>query len=137
MGIILSFALIFLQGNSKSTFEVVTDGMACKQSPDPNSGMNCSYRIGRDLEIDMAGIGREDASITVTRTRGYDGDYYATFGILHGCIVIKPNLRTARTEKEFLARADNMAFISPATGHVYKTWRECGETNIVRSPLIP
>jgi hypothetical protein len=83
--------------------------------------MTCEYEIGRSLRLVIAGVGFSDASITILEVDGYDGDFYATFGIFHGCVVIKPGTKTV--EAGGLPR---LAFISPATGQVYRTSQECG-----------
>ena len=100
--------------------------MSCKQSSldSSESQLDCVYRVGRDLEFVIAGVGGSDAGITVTKTSGYSGDYYATFGVMHGCVIVKPGSATIRAEMTSGVHSD-MAFVSPKTGKVYTSWPEC------------
>src|SRR5690606_10307548 len=87
--------------------------------------LDCVYRVGRSLEIVIAGVGLPEAGITVVRADGYDRDYYATLGVSHGCVIVKPGTLTTK-ESERTGRLPGFAFISAATGNVYRTWEECG-----------
>jgi hypothetical protein len=111
-----------IYGQTSSTYDAVVRGMVCKQSTLPSvpQQLDCQYRVGRDLEFAVTGVGQRDAAITIVRAAGYGGDYYASIGLLHGCIIVKPGTRSASSVEA------GMAFVSPKTGKVYKTWEECG-----------
>jgi hypothetical protein len=47
-----------------------------------------------------------------------NGDYHATLGILHGCVIVKPETLNSNPF--------NFAFVSPRTGKVYLNWEACG-----------
>ena len=110
------------------TYDAVVRGMTCKQSTVPTSGdqLNCEYRVGQGLEFVIAGVGQPDAAITFVKVSGYDADFYASVGIMHGCVILKPGTRT--NERTLSSGAlPGMAFVSPKTGKVYRTWEECGQ----------
>jgi hypothetical protein len=48
------------------------------------------------------------------------GDYYARFGVMHGCIIVARGTRRPESENPF-----DFAFISPKNGRVYRDWRDC------------
>ena len=102
-----------------TTHDAVVNGMSCSQIS--TGSMECIYKIGNDLVISIAGVSENDAGITIYKSNGIEGDYYPTFGILHGRIIIKPG--------EKAGRIFDYAFISPKNGKVYGTWQECGEVN--------
>ncbi|MEJ1966493.1 MAG: hypothetical protein WDO56_35125 [Gammaproteobacteria bacterium] len=58
-----------------------------------------------------------DAAVTFYKV-DWDGDYYATYGLLHGCVIIKPGTGGAASGLSF-------AFVSPINGKVYRTWEQC------------
>jgi hypothetical protein len=41
-------------------------------------------------KFSIDGVGESDAGITVMRTVGPAGDFYLTFGVAHGCVIVKP-----------------------------------------------
>lgn len=110
------------QADPRLTYDAVVKGMSRKQSSIAGLQLDCDYRVGQDLHFVIAGAGQDDAAFTVLRTAGYDGDYYATFGVLHGCVIVKPGSRSRRP-----ALLD-MAFVSPTDGKVYRTWQECAQS---------
>ena len=112
--------MLHAQNEPRPTYDAVVAGMSCKQSYISDTQLDCDYRVGKDLHFVIAGTGQDDAAITVVRAAGYDGDYYATFGILHGCVIVKPGSGSGRPA------FSDMAFVSPTTGKVYLTWQECG-----------
>jgi hypothetical protein len=109
---ILITILIFLNINifALSTYDAVLEGKSCHESN--SQQISCSYKVGNDLHIEIAGIGLEDTGIAFLKS-DFKGDYYGKFGMLHGCVIIKG-----------LAFAD-YAFISPKNGKVYTNWQNC------------
>jgi len=81
--------------------------------------LECSFNVGNDLYFVIAGIGMPDTSVTFMKSL-FEGDYYATYGLLHGCVIVKKGLKY----KELSAIFD-MAFVSPKNGKVYRSWGEC------------
>ena len=98
-----------------TAYEDTLSGNQCKES---HQQINCTYKVGKDLEFSIDGIGMPDTGITFTRSKGIEGDYYATFGLMHGCIIIKHGKNSNLFFKDF-------AFVSPKNGKVYKTWEDC------------
>ena len=98
-----------------TAYEDTLSGKKCREY---DQQLNCEYKVGRDLEFSIDGIGMPDTAITFTRTKGLQGYYYATFGLRHGCIIIKHGKSSNLFFKDF-------AFVSPKNGKVYKTWEDC------------
>jgi hypothetical protein len=103
------------QQSRSRTHDVVVSGMTCKQQGSSNS-LECAYRVGRSLYFTIAGVGDPDAGITFMSS-SFDGDYYATFGILHGCVIVKPG--------KLQSNPFDFAFVSPRNGKVYGDWESC------------
>ena len=99
------------------TYEDVLAGKSCSVSD--SQQLNCDYRVGKDLDIGIAGIGMPDTGITFY-VSNYDGDYYGTFGILHSCVIVSPGKLSDR-----YLLPGNKAFISPMNGKVYEDWQSC------------
>ena len=101
-----------------SLYELALKGKQCEESHAQVLG--CEYRIGKTLHISIDGIGQTDTGITFMKSDS-KGDFYAAFGVLHGCVIVKRNLDLLNSQNAF-----DFAFISPRTGKVYRTWLECG-----------
>jgi hypothetical protein len=52
-----------------------------------------------------------------------DGDFYATYGVLHGCVIIKRGTKVNFKNNPGLSF--DYSFISPKNGKVYKDWGKC------------
>jgi len=98
-------------------YELTLKGKQCQETSSQQLG--CEYRIGKTLYISIDGIGRTDTGITFMKS-DVNGDFYASIGVLHGCVIVKRNPKLADLH------AYNYAFISPRSGEVYRTWTECG-----------
>jgi hypothetical protein len=106
-----------------STYEIVLSGKACKTAI--TQSLSCEYRVGNGLHFSVDGIGQPDTGITFKKS-SIVGDFYATYGLLHGCVIIKrgpkgitsPNVHGSGSFTDF-------AFVSPKNGKVYKNWEEC------------
>lgn len=121
MGIKLVIAALALLLSSPGmaadeTYENVIKGKSCKESG--SQRLDCTYRVGRDLYIAIAGIGMPDTGINFYAS-SLEGDYYASVGVLHGCIIVTPGKLSESNED------GGYAFISPKNGKVYKDWRNC------------
>lgn len=93
--------------------------MSCKQQS--GGQLDCDYKVGQALRFTIAGVGQEDAAITFFRV-DQRGDYYASVGVLHGCVIVKPGEKN--TDRTF-----PMAFVSPQNGKVYRDWQSCDRAN--------
>jgi hypothetical protein len=105
-----------------AVYRRVVEGMSCKQQP--NGQLDCEYRVGRSLWFAIPAVGRYDAAVTVFRA-DWDGDYYLTYGELHGCAIVKAG--KTRPEEERL----QFAFVSPKDGKVYRDWPSCKRNSFV------
>lgn len=112
------FALLVPSAWAENTaYEDTLAGKQCKES---RQQLNCSYNVGKDLAFSIDGIGMPDTGITFTRSKGIEGDYYPTFGLMHGCIIVKHGGGSNLFGRDF-------AFVSPKNGKVYKAWEDCKE----------
>jgi hypothetical protein len=97
------------------TFDAVSAGRKCG---DENQQLVCEYRVGKSLRFVVVGIGQPDTGITFYKA-DWDGDYYATYGLMHGCVIVKPGARAATST------LPSFAFVSPKNGKVYPSWESC------------
>ena len=120
-GLVLLIGLLWLTASpanaETSVYELTLKGKQCKESD--TQVLGCEYRIGKTLHIGIDGIGQTDTGITFMKS-DIDGDFYASVGVLHGCVIVKRNYRDHVGPLLF-----NITFISPRTGKVYRTWQEC------------
>ena len=105
---------------AQSVFELAVKGASCKQNAQGN--LLCKYQVGKDLEFSITAVGEADSGISFLRSN-VDGDYFARFGVVHGCIIVAQGKATA-TATATSARSE-YAFVSPKNGRVYRTWQEC------------
>ncbi|MDO8706692.1 MAG: hypothetical protein Q7J84_17280 [Sulfuricaulis sp.] len=109
--VFLSFIFASCALASDSTYDAVVAGKKCQEGK--NQSLSCSYTVGKNLLIEIAGIGSPDAGIAFLKS-DYDGDFYGKYGVLHGCIIIN-------STKDLFS----FAFVSPKNGKIYRTWQEC------------
>lgn len=109
--IFLSFFLASHALAVDSTYNTAVAGKKCSEGQ--NQSLSCSYRVGKGLFVEIAGIGSPDTGIAFLKS-DYDSDYYGKYGSLHGCVIVNS------TKNIF-----SFAFISPKNGKVYRTWQEC------------
>lgn len=96
---------------SDSTYNAVIKGKKCYE--DRNQFLSCSYKVGKTLSIDIAGIGSPNTDIVFLKS-DFKGDYYGQYGTGYECIMV-------HSVKDKLS----FAFISPRNGKVYKTGQKC------------
>lgn len=96
------------------TYDAVLEGMSCRQRQ--SGEMDCEYKVGRSLRFLIAGVGQPDVAISFFKA-DVDGDYYASFAVLHGCVVVKPTKVSADSAM--------FAFVSPRDGKTYRNWPTC------------
>lgn len=108
-----------------STLDIVKTARSCKSTDSASQKIECDYKIGKDLHITIAGIGDPDAGITFMKS-SFDGDFYGSFGLMHGCVIIQRG-ETERVKGKIGGPGSflDLAFISPKNGKVYQTWEEC------------
>ena len=113
--IVLTLYLFASPASAETTYEATLYGKSCVE--DRNQQIHCDYRIGNDFWLSIAGVGQTDAAVSFMKSDA-GGHYYATFGIMHGCVIVKPG----DASKSSLL---DLAFVSPKNGKVYLTWQEC------------
>lgn len=109
-------------GDTASTFDVVRDSVECGRAGDGEM-IHCDYRAGRSLHVTIAGVGDEQAIVTFMKTN-FDSAFHASFGVRHGCVIVKRNPAKGGGPKYRNPLVD-MAFISPRTGLVYPEGNAC------------
>ena len=96
---------------SDNTFNAVIKGKKCHE--DRNQILSCSYKVGKTLRIDIAGIGSPNTDMVFLKS-DFNGDYYGQYGTLYECIMVHS------VKDKF-----SVAFISPRNGKVYKSGQVC------------
>lgn len=121
LSLLLAAAPVVLAAQpSESVLHEATEGMSCKQQRN-SSQMDCSYKVGTGLHFEIAGVGQPDAGVTFYKV-DWDSDFYATFGLQHGCVVIKRGKRSLDRLPAGDPRGMDMAFVSPKNGKIYNAW---------------
>ena len=82
----------------------------------PDSGSSTIYYADL-VPSDTSGL--QGVFIQQPRIVDVNGKYYGTFGILHGCVIVKNGMKNQ--DKNPL----DIAFVSPINGKVYKDWESC------------
>jgi hypothetical protein len=118
---VVTGALLALTSHAQAqtAFEASTRGARCTQN---DQGVRlCRFEIGADLVVTITAVGEPDAGISILRS-DFDGDFFARMALQHRCVIVSAGMMAPEA-----ARAPNgyLAFISPRTGLVYRTWQEC------------
>src|SRR3989338_9953619 len=121
---VLAILLVVAATNSwsaQSTYELVVAGKSCEAS-ETTQNIDCDYKVGKGLHFGVAGIGLPDAGVTVYSS-SFDGDFYITYGLLHGCVIVKrgPDSISSGVIDGPGSMLD-FAFVSPRNGKIYETW---------------
>ena len=103
---------VTLAGNT--AYDETLQGKKCKEY---RQQLGCEYKVGKDLEFSIDGIGSPDTGITFARAN-HNGDYYAKFALQHGCVIVTHGKGSPLFMQDF-------AFVSPRNGKVYKSWESC------------
>ncbi|MEM5790295.1 MAG: hypothetical protein AAGU11_23490, partial [Syntrophobacteraceae bacterium] len=104
-------------------YELANSGKSCSANQS-GASVDCEFQVGQDLHFSIIGIGQPDVRVIFVNS-SLDGDYYASFSILEGCVVVKHGRKGVPSPKELLKVMDDVAHVSPKDGNVYKTWDEC------------
>lgn len=120
IGALFAAALWSTPTQSRTTYEDVVTGMRCYQNQ--MDDLECDYRVGRSLHFGIVAPGKPDGSIYFY-SASFEGDYFAVVSISpgHGCVVVRPG-KSATQERQL-----DLAFVSPRSGKVYRTWQDCAE----------
>ena len=127
MTLLTSSILLYMPSHSwadqSSTYDEVLKGKQCATHPNLQT-LSCEYKVGADLHLSIDGIGQEDTGVTFMKSNA-EGDFYATYGILHGCFVVKRGPKSHTEAPGGPGSMSDYAFISPRSGKVYRSWSEC------------
>ncbi len=99
-----------------STYGITLKAKQCKEGL--KQRLDCNYKIGDEFHLSIAGVGQSDAGVTFIKSNYY-GEYYGTFGVLHGCVIVSKGIKNI-SKSPF-----DFAFVSPLNGKVYKDWESC------------
>jgi hypothetical protein len=106
-----------------STYDIVSSCKVCKETP--SQEISCEYKVGKDLHFSIDGIGGEWTGIAFMKS-DYDGDFYAAFGIRHGCVIVKRGKTNWKNDADHGPGSPfDYAFVSPKNGKVYRDWIDC------------
>ena len=120
IAVVVSASLIPpLSLQAQTAYEATVRGAECRQ--DDSGSRHCRYRVGKDLEFAIAAVGESDAGISFLRS-SIKGDFYARFGIQHGCVIVSAG---ESAPKNAVPPNGDFAFVSPKSGKVYRTWQDC------------
>ncbi len=103
---------------TQNIFEKLAKGKTSNASS--SQKIDCSYRIGNSLWIEIVGVGEDDVGVAFMKS-DYKGEYYAKIGKMHNCVIVNAGLKSS----EIL----DYAFISPKTGKIYKSVEGCYSEN--------
>lgn len=108
----------------RSSYELVLAGKKCETGTSDQT-LSCEYTVGTGLKFVVAGIGQPDTAVTFMRS-SFDGDFYASFGLLHGCVIVQRGSKDLEQDDPMEPGGlSDYAFVSPKNGKVYKTWDQC------------
>lgn len=104
---------------SQTAFEAATKGASCTQNA--QGTRLCRFEIGADLVITITAVGETDAGVSILRS-DFDGDFFARMALQHRCVIVSGGMKAPEATK---TPGGYLAFISPRTGLVYRSWQEC------------
>lgn len=103
--------------------ELANSGKSCSENQSGTS-VDCDFKVGQDLQFSIIGIGQPDVRVVFSNS-SMGGDYYATFSVLEGCVVVKHGKKGVSSAQELLKVMNDVAHVSPKDANVYRTWEEC------------
>jgi hypothetical protein len=105
--------------DAQTAFQAATTGARCTQNA--QGSRSCRYEIGSSLVISIAAVGESDAGVSFLKS-DFNGDFYARMAVQHRCVIVSGGTKAPEATK---ALDGYLAFISPRTGLVYRTWESC------------
>ena len=117
LAVVIFAAAQISHAESPSVYEMTLQGKNCFE--DSSQVIHCTYEIGKTLRFSIDGVGLENVGITFTKS-DFDGDFYASYGLNHGCVIVKPSLKGINSLFN-----EDFAFVSPKSGKVYDNWSKC------------
>lgn len=105
--------------SAQTAFEAATTGARCTQNA--QGSRMCRYEIGSSLVVSIAAVGESDAGVSFLKS-DFNGAFYARMAVQHRCVIVSGGMKAPEAAK---ALDGYLAFISPRTGLVYRTWESC------------
>ena len=118
---LMAAPLVTVYAAPLSTLQLTLQGKECRVVK--NQTFVCDYNVGKDLKFRLEGIGLQGAGISFLRSSAA-GDFFAMYGLGHGCVVVKRGKKGITTKRGPGSSAD-AAFVSPKSGKVYTKWKQC------------
>jgi hypothetical protein len=106
-----------------SSYELVLAGKKCDTGKWDQT-LSREYTVGTGLKFVIAGIGQPDTAVSFEKSSS-DGDFYASFGLLHGCVIVQRGRKGVEQDDLMELGVADYAFVSPENGKVYKRWDQC------------
>lgn len=119
--IIIVFIFTLLSSAVWAADKAYEDTIKGKKCIESNQQLSCKYKVGKDLEFTIDGIGLSGTMITIFHSN-WDGDYYANYLLKYDCVTVKHG----KKNHDLFSLGDT-AFVSSKNGKVYKTLKECNE----------
>ena len=104
---------VMISSDGRTLLTIINASKKCEET---DRGIECSYQVGDFFKVSIADIGTESSGIHFEKSNS-DMPLYASFGILHGCVIVN--------RFEGTKGIPEWVFISPKNGNVYNSWREC------------
>lgn len=108
---------VMISSDGRTLLTIINASKKCEET---DRGIECSYEVGDFFKVSIADIGTESSGIHFEKSNS-DMPIYASFGILHGCVIVN--------RFEGTKGIPEWVFISPKNGNVYNSWRECGKAS--------
>jgi hypothetical protein len=107
-----------------SSYDFVLAGKKCETGTWDQT-LSCEYTVGTGLKFAIAGIGQPDTAVSFEKSSS-DGDFYASFGLLHGCVIVQRGRKGVEQDDPMEpGGVADYAFASPKNGKVSKRWDQC------------
>lgn len=123
----LASSAIATSAFAQTAFEATTRGATCRQ--DVGGSRYCSYKVGKDLEFSIAAVGEPDAGVSFLRSN-IKGDFYARFGVQHGCIIVAAGESAPKAATvpggDFICLTEERQGVSDLAGMFSKVSRQSG-----------
>jgi hypothetical protein len=74
ISLVIFMSLVQFVWAENSAYEDTLSGKRCKET---NQQINCNYKVGKDLEFSIDGIGLPDTGITISHSKGVEGGMVA------------------------------------------------------------
>jgi len=113
---LLALSIVNSLSFGQTTFDLIVKGKSCVEQR--SQQLDCDYKIGTWFWLTIAAVGSSDAGVTFMKS-DFSEKYYGTFGVAHGCVIVKTGI-TNTTSSPL-----DLAFISPKNGKVYQDWPSC------------